>query len=56
MNVNFGMMHLSLNYGDDVAVSAIPLVDAEDIEVAQHPSLQRRLGPIASVSLPIHTS
>ena len=49
-------MHLSPNYGDDVDVGAIPLVEAEDIEVAQHPSLQRRLGPIASVGLPIHTS
>ncbi len=51
-----GLTHLSPNYGDDVAVSAILLVDAEDIEVAQRPSPQRRLGPIASVGLPIHTS
>ena len=51
-----GLMHLSPNYGNDADVSAIPLVDADDIEVAQHPSPQRRLGPIASVGLPIHTS
>ena len=51
-----GLMHLSPNYGNDADVSAIPLVDAEDIEVAQQPSLQRRPGPIASVGLPIHKS
>ena len=51
-----GLMHLSPNYGDDADVSAIPLVDAEDIEVAQHLSPQRGLGPNAPVGLPIHTS
>jgi hypothetical protein len=49
-------MHLSPNYGDDADVSGIPLVDAEDIEVAQHPSPQRRLEPITPVGLPKHTS
>jgi hypothetical protein len=43
-------------FGDDADVSGIPLVDGDYIEVAQHPSPQRRLGPIASGGLPIHTS
>ena len=51
-----GLTHLSPNYGDDVNVSTIPLFDAEEIEVAQHPSPQRRLGPIAPVGLSRHTS
>jgi hypothetical protein len=56
MNVNFGMTHLSPNYGDDADFSAIPLVDEEHIEVAQHPSPPRRLGPITPIDLAIHTS
>ena len=46
-----GLMHLSPNYGDYADVNAIPLVDEEDIEVAQQLSSQRKLGPISPVGL-----